>query len=532
MKYFPAYCTAGLPSEPTRANTSRSQTLDDAGQVVTFTCDLGFAFSGSPVTVTTSAPTTTITTTTLLPLAWQTFVGAEWALVVESAGVTWEEASLTCEGHGGSLASITSWEIQKWINSQFGLSNRIWIGGSDSAEEGTFTWAGGDSWEYSNWNGCPVSNDNNKNCVAIKNSAAGRWQVLDCLATVRRYLCQRGAASSPLWTEIHGAEYSYLENNQCIRSWAQARAQCTGLGDGADLASLLSAEVISEYLGLFSSLITKSAYWIGLNDKDTEGTYVWTKGESFSYQHWDLWEPYAWGGDCAVALKNTGKWEMNDCNKNSNNGALCMKGTSTSIGAGPTPPPPPISNYVWHKRWNKNACSMQSLRKTGWQSFYGASCCEACQALSFSSPLDKISWKNKDCYCVGTATDSCDPASHLQAQNGWGSADCRQSVGRRRRSAAPGDQEDLGPTTEHFSQSLLSQFDHFGLIEAALRRKRSMDKDEQEEEEEEEEEVTGQRLKRSVNGATEREVTCEALFGGSALYWKYDFEVPTSCWSK
>ena len=100
------------------------------------------------------------------------------------------------------------------------------------------------------------------------------------------------------------------------------------------------------------------------------------------------------------------------------------------------------------------------------------------------------------------------------------------------------EQQGQEPTTEHFSQSLLSQFDHFGLIEAAVRRKRSVEEQEEQEEQEqleqveEEEEVIGPRLKRSVDGTTQREITCESLFGGSALYWKYDFEVPSSCWSK
>ena len=44
--------------------------------------------------------------------------------------------------------------------------------------------------------------------------------------------------------------------------------------------------------------------------------------------------------------------------------------------------------------------------------------------------------------------------------------------------------------------------------------------------------MSGLRLKRSVDGARQREITCESLFGGSALYWKYDYEVPASCWSK
>ena len=40
------------------------------------------------------------------------------------------------------------------------------------------------------------------------------------------------------------------------------------------------------------------------------------------------------------------------------------------------------------------------------------------------------------------------------------------------------------------------------------------------------------RVKRSINTETQREMACEPLFGGSSLYWKYDYEVPSYCWSK
>ena len=36
----------------------------------------------------------------------------------------------------------------------------------------------------------------------------------------------------------------------------------------------------------------------------------------------------------------------------------------------------------------------------------------------------------------------------------------------------------------------------------------------------------------SINSETQRKLTCTSLFGGSSLYWKYDYEVPDTCWSE
>ena len=119
-KYFSAYCTAGLPRQPDRSDKTVTQTLDSVGQVVTFTCQPGFVFVGNPVDTQSTAPTTTTitttttttTTTTPAPLDWQSHAGAEWALVVETVAVTWDQAQASCQAHQADLASVTSWEIQ------------------------------------------------------------------------------------------------------------------------------------------------------------------------------------------------------------------------------------------------------------------------------------------------------------------------------------------------------------------------------------------------------------------------------------
>ena len=184
-------------------------------------------------------------------------------VVVSSPGVTWSQAEAACQLHGANLASITSWQVQQWLNGEFGTSYEKWIGGTDSGEEGVLTWARGDDWLYTNWNSCPPTNDQTLNCVKTRQGSSGRWELEDCGATVRRYLCQRQEAATTLWNLIHGAHYAYMENSRCIRSWDQARALCQELGDGADLASVLSDEVITEYRTLFDGVITEHSYWIG-----------------------------------------------------------------------------------------------------------------------------------------------------------------------------------------------------------------------------------------------------------------------------
>ena len=58
--------------------------------------------------------------------------------------------------------------------------------------------------------------------------------------------------------------------------------------------------------------------WIGLNDIDTEGTYVWTDGSNGDYTNWySPSEPNNWKDqDCVVIFYDDGKWQDVDCDGN------------------------------------------------------------------------------------------------------------------------------------------------------------------------------------------------------------------------
>ena len=55
--------------------------------------------------------------------------------------------------------------------------------------------------------------------------------------------------------------------------------------------------------------------WIGLNDIDTEGTYVWTDGSNGDYTNW--YSPSQPNNlhnqDCVVVFYNDGKWQDVHC---------------------------------------------------------------------------------------------------------------------------------------------------------------------------------------------------------------------------
>jgi len=90
---------------------------------------------------------------------------------------------------------------------------------------------------------------------------------------------------------------------------SEARADC--VSRGGDLASIVNEK---EPGALKVKFNIKGKYWIGLDDRETEGTWVWSNGDEFEYQNWGRGEPNNWGGneDCVASYKS-GKWNDENC---------------------------------------------------------------------------------------------------------------------------------------------------------------------------------------------------------------------------
>ena len=303
-----------------------------------YVCDIGYVFVENPVSVNTIKPTTTTTpgpTTTTVAMDWHTFKDAQYALGYDSAADSWQIARDMCQAAGGDLATIQSWEVQKFINGQFGTQYNIWIGASRNSDSSPWTWANGVEWEFKNWKYCDPSF---RLCAKIDGEENGRWEDIDCdTDNIPRYLCQKGTSSSTMWVSILGAEYSYMEDNKCFDDWTDARDRCQSY-TGANIASILSQDVHDALMSYITPQWTDD-FFIGLNDRDSEGTYVWQKGETFQWTNWASGEPESIVGtyDCALveddAGADQGKWKMYTCTFANVEGVLCMKGTSTSVGS-------------------------------------------------------------------------------------------------------------------------------------------------------------------------------------------------------
>jgi hypothetical protein len=98
-----------------------------------------------------------------------------WYRYVESGG-DWSSCRNAATLAGGYLATITSPDEYAWIVQNLGISGKpaAWIGGTDSAYEGTWAWVDGENWTFANWaEGEPSDTSGLENWVAMASN--GKW---------------------------------------------------------------------------------------------------------------------------------------------------------------------------------------------------------------------------------------------------------------------------------------------------------------------------------------------------------------------
>jgi hypothetical protein len=68
--------------------------------------------------------------------------------------------------------------------------------------------------------------------------------------------------------------------------WVEARAQC--VKQGGDLATVTSDQELSTLMSLSTANTYNSIWllWIGLNDFNTENTWLWSDGSNSTYRKW------------------------------------------------------------------------------------------------------------------------------------------------------------------------------------------------------------------------------------------------------
>ena len=114
---------------------------------------------------------------------WFTFGGHTYLLT--PSDLQWPDAEAFAQSLGGHLVTIDNQAEQDQLFSQFG-SVAHWIGLSDAAEEGTFTWASGEAVTYTNWaSGLPYGDYPNYRDYVVLDTD-GSWYNYDYNFTNRR----------------------------------------------------------------------------------------------------------------------------------------------------------------------------------------------------------------------------------------------------------------------------------------------------------------------------------------------------------
>ena len=88
----------------------------------------------------------------------------------------------------------------------------------------------------------------------------------------------------------------------------QREAQNDCIRRGGNLASVSSKEENDKLRVQFSE-----PFWIGLDDRQTEGTFRWVDGKKSNYKNWAGGEPNDWSNEDCVSIKKDGKWNDLDC---------------------------------------------------------------------------------------------------------------------------------------------------------------------------------------------------------------------------
>ena len=123
----------------------------------------------------------------------------------------WDAAERTCEHQGGHLASVTSNATNQYILSglaQRGMTEELWIGGTDSKEEGSWEWTDGGAWDFTYWAPREPKHTTALNCLQYYSSSSlnpfnfnpvseFEWYNANCDAQVR-FLCSQKLCSGGL----------------------------------------------------------------------------------------------------------------------------------------------------------------------------------------------------------------------------------------------------------------------------------------------------------------------------------------------
>lgn len=226
-----------------------------------------------------------------------------YLLAPTTAGAAETEAATL----GGHLVTINDALENAWVLGTFGLhggvSRSMWLGLNDVAVEGQFVWLS-DSSAYRNWaSGEPNNGDGffpyEDNVIMIDplSPSPGMWRdAIDtqnhaAVVEVAPVTPDNVVLAGPITNGANGHVYYLLRST----NYSAAIQLATNLG--GHLAYINDATENSWILSTFGNYGGQVRnLWIGLNDIQEEGTFVWGSNQPAYYQNWAPGEPNSGGG--------------------------------------------------------------------------------------------------------------------------------------------------------------------------------------------------------------------------------------------
>lgn len=104
----------------------------------------------------------------------------------------WDAARVACEALGPDthLATIAD-AAENQIVADLAGSNKVWIAGTDSGNEGNWIWYNNDPFGFQNWrSGEPNNGGGNEDCMSLEGDNGGQWDDQSC-GDSKRFVCER-----------------------------------------------------------------------------------------------------------------------------------------------------------------------------------------------------------------------------------------------------------------------------------------------------------------------------------------------------
>ncbi|XP_052692507.1 perlucin-like protein [Crassostrea angulata] len=122
---------------------------------------------------------------------WITFMNSEYLLGLKAQ--TWNNSQLNCSVKGAKLVEIESPEEDTYIRTLANnLTESVWLGGTDLAEEGKWVWQSTSTlFSFSAWPTRQPNNlDNNQHCLSLYLPNGLTWNDREC-SLQYQYICER-----------------------------------------------------------------------------------------------------------------------------------------------------------------------------------------------------------------------------------------------------------------------------------------------------------------------------------------------------